>query len=154
MYGPGNSGFVLFSRRSPLGLAVSLDSVVVPGSTQVRVRCCGCASRGAVWYAFLVRVVLCILRHCRHVTLRVRVFLEYVAMVVLKFARPLVPLGIEGICPSWLHGADGGVCRLLYAVHQMLSLWSLYRYSQRSGRPQPLGSRREAAPCEDTRLDF
>ena len=36
--------------------------------------------------------------------------------------RPLVPSGIEGVCHSWHHGADGGVCRLLYAVHQMLSL--------------------------------
>ena len=30
--------------------------------------------------------------------------------------------GIEGVRPSWLHGADGGVCRLLYAVHQTFSL--------------------------------
>ena len=35
---------------------------------------------------------------------------------------PLVPPGIEGICPSWLHGADGWDCSLLYAVHQVLSL--------------------------------
>ena len=32
--------------------------------------------------------------------------------------------------------------------------WSLYSYSQRNGRPQPLGSRREAAPCGDTRPDL
>ena len=32
-------------------------------------------------------------------------------------------------------------------------LGSLYRHSQRSCQPQPLGSRREAAPCEDTRQD-
>ena len=38
------------------------------------------------------------------------------------FKSPLVAPGIEGICPSWLHGADGGVCRLLYVVFQTLSL--------------------------------
>ena len=50
-------------------------------------------------------------------------------------------------------GADGWDRSLLYAVYQMLSLGSLYSLSQRSCRPQPLGSRREAAPCEDTRQD-
>ena len=67
--------------------------------------------------------------------------------------KPLVPPGIEGICPSWLHGADGGACRLLYAVHQMLSLWSLYRCGSWSPRPQPLGSGGDTTPCEDTRGD-
>ena len=32
--------------------------------------------------------------------------------------------------------------------------WSLYSDSPVSSRPQPLGSRREAALCEDTREDF
>ena len=36
--------------------------------------------------------------------------------------EPLVPSGIEEVRSSWLHGAHGGVCRLLYAVHQTLSL--------------------------------
>ena len=74
--------------------------------------------------------------------LRVHVFLEFMALDRhLELCKsPLVPPEIEGICPSWLHGADGGACRLLYAVHQMLSLWSLYRCGSWSPRPQPLGS--------------
>ena len=67
--------------------------------------------------------------------------------------KPLVPSGIEGICPSWLHGDDGGAGRLLYAVHQVLSLWSLYRCGSWSPRPQPLGSGGDTTPCEDTRGD-
>ena len=48
--------------------------------------------------------------------------------------------------------ADGGVCRLLFAENALL--WSRYSASPLSSRPEPLGSRREAAPCEDTREDF
>ena len=48
----------------------------------------------------------------------------------------------------------GGVCRLLYAVHQTLSLCSLCSDSPLSSRPQPLGSGGDVAPCEDTREDF
>ena len=62
---------VVALTKSPLGLAVSLDSVVVPGSTQVWVRSCGSPSRGAVWYAFLVWVDMGILWYCaslRHFT--------------------------------------------------------------------------------------
>ena len=59
---------------------------------------------------------------------QVHVFLEFMALDTLKYAKALwSPPGIGGICPSWLHGADGGACRLLYAVHQILSLWSLCR---------------------------
>ena len=43
---------------------------------------------------------------------------------------------------------------LLYAVHQTLSLWSLYSDSPLSSRPQPLGSGGDATLCEDTREDF
>ena len=56
---------------------------------------------GTLWYA-VVR------------SSRVRAFLEYMAKHSLNFREePLIPLGIEG---------DGWVCRLLYAVYQMLSL--------------------------------
>ena len=59
---------------------------------------------------------------CGYDTLWVRVFLKYVAMDPLEFARAPGPFGDRGGMPSWRHGADGGVCRLLYAVHQILSL--------------------------------
>ena len=91
---------------------------------------------------------------CCGATLRVQVFLKlrpHTRPVLLK--RPWSPPEIEGICPSCLHGADGGACRLLCAVHQMLSLWSLYRCGSWSPRPQPLGSGGDATPCEDTRGD-
>ena len=42
----------------------------------------------------------------------------------------------------------------LYAVHQMLSLCSLYSNSPLSSRPQPLGRVGDDTPCEDTREDF
>ena len=64
-----------------------------------------------------------------------------------------MPQGIEVICPSWLHGADGGASRLLYAVHQTLSLRSVYSCSPWSSQPQPLGSGGDTTPCEDTRGD-
>ena len=50
----------------------------------------------------------------------------------------------------------GGVCRLLFDVHQMMSPWpwSLYSRSPLSSRPQRLGSGGDATPCEDTREDF
>ena len=47
--------------------------------------------------------------------------------------------------PSWCG------LRLLYAVHQILFLWSLYRCGPWSSRPQPLGSGGGTTPCEDTR---
>ena len=50
--------------------------------------------------------------------------------------------------PSWRG------LRLLYAVHQMLSTWSLYSDGPLSSRPQPLGSVGDDTPCEDTREDF
>ena len=49
--------------------------------------------------------------------------------------------------PSW-RGS-----RLLYAVHQTLSLCSLYSNSPLSSRPQPLGRVGDDTPCEDTRED-
>ena len=52
----------------------------------------------------------------------VRAFFEYVAIDTLTLLSAPVPSGIEGVRPSWLLGAVGGVCRLLYAVHQTLSL--------------------------------
>ena len=52
----------------------------------------------------------------------VHVFVEYMALDLLKYTRAPGPFGDRGVCPSWLHGADGGVCRLIYAVHQTLSL--------------------------------
>ena len=45
---------------------------------------------------------------------------------------------------------DGGVCRLLYDVHQMMSLWSVYRCDSRSSWPQPMGSGGDVAPCKVT----
>ena len=80
----------------------------------------------------------------------VRVLMEYPAIAAMSFQTPLVLSGIEGIRPdggSWL-GLQPAVRSTSDAV-----LGSLYRHSQRSCRPQPLGSRREAAPCEDTRQD-
>ena len=52
----------------------------------------------------------------------VRVFLEYMDIDALKYAGAPDPFGGRGCTPSWLHGADGGVCRLLCAVHQTFSL--------------------------------
>ena len=43
----------------------------------------------------------------------------------------------------------GAVCAVP-TVHQMLSLWSLYRCGPWSSRPQPLGSGGDTTPCEDT----
>ena len=51
-------------------------------------------------------------------------------------------------------GAHGWVCSLVYAVYQMLSLGPGTVDSPLSSRPQPLGSRREAAPCEDPREEL
>ena len=42
----------------------------------------------------------------------------------------------------------------LYAVHQMLSLCSLYSNSPLTSRPQPFGRVGDDTPCEDTREDF
>ena len=42
----------------------------------------------------------------------------------------------------------------LYALHQMLSLCSLYSNSPMSSQPQPLGRVGDDTPCEDTREDF
>ena len=42
----------------------------------------------------------------------------------------------------------------LYAVHQMLSLCSLYSNGPLSSRPQPLGRVGDDTSCEDTREDF
>ena len=41
----------------------------------------------------------------------------------------------------------------LHAVHQMLSLCSLYSNSPLSSRPQPLGRVGDDTPCEDARED-
>ena len=49
----------------------------------------------------------------------VHVFVEYMAIDLLKYVS--VPCLHEGI-RSCLRGANGGVCRLLYAVHQTFSL--------------------------------
>ena len=88
------------------------------------------------------------------VILWVHVFVEFMAIDLLKFARAPGPSGDRGDMPLMAHGADGGACRLLYAVHQMLSLWSLYRCGSWSPRPQPLGSGGDTTPCEDTRGDL
>ena len=57
-----------------------------------------------------------------YVSLWVQVLLEYVATDFLKYAKAPGPFGDRRCTPSWLHGADGGVCRLLYAVHPTFSL--------------------------------
>ena len=82
------------------------------------------------------------------VRVRVRVFLEYPARDALKYLRDPDLARVEGIRPN-----RGRWLGLQPAVHQMLSLSSLYNYSQRSSRPQPLGSRREAAPCDNRTVD-
>ena len=50
----------------------------------------------------------------------VPVFIEYVAIDPLKYARVSGPFGDRQTNAP--HGADGGVCRLLYAVHQAFTL--------------------------------
>ena len=85
--------------------------------------------------------------------LRVHAVLEYMDIDPLKFASAPGPSGDRGGMPlmaSWgrWRGMPPAVRRTPDAVP-----WSLYSLSQRSCRPQPLGSRREAAPCEDTRQD-
>ena len=54
--------------------------------------------------------------------LREQVFIEYTATDACTCSSTLTPQGVEEVCPTWLQGADGWVCSLLYAVHQMLSL--------------------------------
>ena len=49
---------------------------------------------------------------------------------------------------------DGGVCRLMYVVHQTLSLCSLYSGSPLSSQPQLRESDGDVAPRKDTREDF
>ena len=53
--------------------------------------------------------------------------------------------------PGPRRDGNGGIRRLLYAVHQMLSFCSVFGDSARSSRPQPMASRRDAAPCEVSR---
>ena len=88
------------------------------------------------------------------VLLWVHVFVEYMAIDPKKKEESLIPSGIEGICPSWLLGADGGVCRLLYAVHQTFSLGPCTATGPLSSRPQSLGGVGDGTLCEDTREDF
>ena len=84
----------------------------------------------------LVFLLLC----CTDVTLRVLVFFKFGYWDTLNFVR-------SPCLPSW-RGLR------LYAVHQMLSLCSLYSNSPLSSRPQPLGRVGDDTPCEDTREDF
>ena len=79
------------------------------------------------------------------------VFLEYVAMVVLNFVWAPDPSGDGGDVHLTVPWGDGGVCRLLYDVYQMMSLWSLHRCGPRSCRPQPVGNGGDATPCKVTR---
>ena len=75
-------------------------------------------------------------------------------MDLLMCARAPGPSsGIEGICPSWLLGADGGVPPVVRRIQDAVP-WSLYSDGPLSSRPQPLGSGGDADPCEDTRKDF
>ena len=64
--------------------------------------------------------------------------------------RPWSFRGHRGYAPMV---ADGWVCRLLCAVHQTLSLGPCTVSVNGAAGHKPLGSRREAAPCEDTRQD-
>ena len=92
------------------------------------------------------------------VMLRVLVFFEIVHWDTLMFA---VAPGLSGgrgemamavASPARFAFLRGAVCAFP-TVHQMLSLWSLYRCSPWSSRPQPLGSGGDTTPCEDTRGD-
>ena len=76
----------------------------------------------AAWSDVSALVSTCGDTACGFDTLRVRVCLEFVLIDSLSHSRAPGPSGDRGVCPSWLHGADGGVCRLLFAVYQMLSL--------------------------------
>ena len=85
--------------------------------------------------------------------LRVHAVLEYMDIDPLKFASAPGPSGDRGGMPlmaSW--GRWWGMPPAVRRTSDIFP-WSLYSLSQRSCRPQPLGSRREAAPCEDTRQD-
>ena len=79
--------------------------------------------RGLQWYA--------VRRYGLHV------FLECMAMVVLKFVTAPDPCGDRGDIVLMVPWGDGGVCRLLYDVCQIMSLRSLYRCGPRSSGPQP-----------------
>ena len=55
--------------------------------------------------------------------LRALVFFEVMAIDTLMFSSAPGPFGDRGGTPRWGLMADGWVCSLLYAVHQMLSPW-------------------------------
>ena len=78
-------------------------------------------------------------------------FLKYLDMHALVLGSTRVPRETEG---RWQWRSLRPLALpFSYAVHQMLSLWSLYSCSPRSSRPQPLGSGGDTTPCEDTRGD-
>ena len=85
---------------------------------------------------------------------RVRAFLEYMAKHSLNFGRAPGPSGDRGDVPLKVPWGDGGVCRLMYDVHQTLSFCSLYSGSPLSSWPQPRRSDGDVAPRWDTREDF
>ena len=72
----------------------------------------------------------------------------------LNFGRAPDFSGDRVCTPLLVPWSDGGVCRLLYDVHQTLSLCSLYSDSPLSSRPQPRESDGDVTPRKDTREDF
>ena len=89
--------------------------------------------------------------------LLVRVFLEYLATDLLKFASVPDPFGDRG--EYALHGCmglnDGVMTPVVHRTSDILP-WSLYSDGPVSSRPQQSGSGGDVAPCEDTRetLDY
>ena len=87
--------------------------------------------------------------------LQVHAVLEYMDIDPLKFASAPGPFGDRGgYAPHGTMGLmAGSVVCCVRSISDALP-WSRYSDGPLNSRPQPLGSRREAAPCEDTREDF
>ena len=143
---------VVALTKSPLGSAVSF---LTPSSSRA-LRNYGYAAVGArfvarsgtlFWYEW-IRVFCGTAR--RYVTLRVRAFLEYVAMLVPKFARASgPPRGSRGYAPHGYMGLMAGHAACCTHYTRCCPFWFLYSCSPWSSRPQPLRSGGDVAPCED-----
>ena len=58
------------------------------------------------------------------------------------------PSGDRGSMRLMMPWGRWRVCRLLYDVHQMMSIWSLYTCGPRSSRPQPMESSARSAKSQ------
>ena len=77
----------------------------------------------------------------------VRASLEYLAIDTFSYVSAPGRLAAEGD-PRPLPSSRRTLAAVTFVVPARL-----YSYGHRSCRPQPLGSRREGTPCEDTRQD-